>query len=103
MVETMPQTKEVEDFLKSIGPFYVITDSDEEGRATFTPNNMDDDVTGETTNQSVQIGSQDPNISVDLETSNTGISKENIHTLTSMCTLTSQISLSTHREWWSWG
>ena len=101
MVETMPQTKEVEDFLKSIGPFYVITDSDEEERTT--PNDMDDDVTGETTNQSVQIGSQDPNISVDLETSNTGISKENIHTLTSMCTLTSQISLSTHREWWSWG
>ena len=71
----MPQTKEVEDFLKSIGPFYEIAESEEEGeekeRATLTPNQLDD-VTGETTNQSLQVESHDPNISADLSINNTG-------------------------------
>ena len=64
MVETMPQTKEVEDFLKSIGPFYEVADSEEEekekeeeAKSTFTP----DGVTGEKTNDISQIESHDPN------------------------------------------
>ena len=68
----MPHTKEVEEFLKSIGPFYEIADSDEEERAAFTPNEMSD-VVDEAANQSSQIQSRDPNISADLEvTVNTG-------------------------------
>ena len=69
MVETMPQTKEVEDFLKSIGPFYEVADSEEEEekeeeeeeedkRSTFTPVEIDD-VTGEKTNDISQIESHD--------------------------------------------
>ena len=61
----MPHTKEVEEFLKSIGPFYEIADSDEEERAAFTPNEMDDAV-DKAANQSSQIQSHDPNISADL-------------------------------------
>ena len=64
----MPQTKEVEEFLKTIGPFYEIVDSDEEQRSTFTP----DDVMDEAANQSSQIESHDPNISADLDITNTG-------------------------------
>ena len=62
----MPHTKEVEEFLKSIGPFYEVADSDEESRAAFTPNDMDD-VTDEAANQSTQIQSHDLNISADLD------------------------------------
>lgn len=70
----MPQTKEVEDFLKSIGPFYEIADSGEEEvdgeKPTSTPNELDD-VTGETTNQSFQIESHDPGLSADLSINKT--------------------------------
>ena len=61
----MPHTKEVEEFLKSIGPFYEVADSDEEERVAFTPNEMDDAM-DEAANQSSQIQSHDPNISADL-------------------------------------
>lgn len=67
----MPHTKEVEDFLKSIGPFYELADSDEEERTVFTPNVVDD-VIDEAANQSSQIQSHDPNISTNLDTTNIG-------------------------------
>ena len=59
----MPHTKEVEEFLKSIGPFYEVADSDEEERA---PSEVDD-VMEEAANQSLQIQPRDPNISADLD------------------------------------
>jgi hypothetical protein len=68
----MPHTKEVEEFLKSIGPFYEIADSDDGGeRTAFTPNEMSD-VMEEATNQSSQIQSRDPNMSADLDITNRG-------------------------------
>ena len=68
----MPHTKEVEEFLKSIGPFYELADSDKEERAAFTPNEMDN-VVDEVANQSSQIQSHDPNISADLNITDIGM------------------------------
>ena len=68
MVETMPHTKEVEDFLGSIGPFYEI--AYEEERATFTPSDVMDEAAND---QSSRIQSHDPNMSADLDIINTGI------------------------------
>ena len=58
----MPQTKEVEEFLKSIGPFYEMADSEEEEKEEEekSPSEVDD-VTGEKTNELSLIESHDPN------------------------------------------
>ena len=78
----MPQTKEVEDFLKSIGPFYEIADSGEEEvdgeRPTFTPNDLDD-VTDETTNQSFQTESHDPSLNANLSINKTETGRTRTH------------------------
>ena len=74
----MPQTSEVEEFLKSIGPFYEIAESDEEEEeeeeersSMFTPNEIDD-VTGELPNQSLQGESHDWNIKSNLDINSSG-------------------------------
>lgn len=43
LVETMPQTKEVEQFLKSIGPFYELADEDEEEESENLPDRPPED------------------------------------------------------------
>lgn len=76
----MPQTKEVEDFLKSIGPFYEIADSEEEvdgERPKFNPSELDD-VTGETTNQNFQNESHDPSLTADLSINKTEAGRKNV-------------------------
>ena len=57
----MPQTKEVEEFLKSIGPFYEMADSEEEEEEEEKSPSEVDDVTGEKTNEVSLIDSHDPN------------------------------------------
>ena len=62
----MPHTKEVEEFLSSIGPFYEF--AYEEERATSIPS----DIMDEAANQSSRVQSHDPNMSADPDIINTG-------------------------------
>ena len=73
MVETMPQTPEVEEFLKSIGPFYEIAYSDEELLMDgFTQNELDA-IEDETANQSSQVKSRDSATCVEVDVTVEGL------------------------------